>query len=938
MWNYHELLRIRKTGARIILWLLAVPLILVSVAGNTSAPAHRAGVSAQPARVVEGYGRLPLAFEANRGQADAQVKFFSRGAGYSLFLTSDEAVLTLSKGSREKPASSATKFLPTKDQPVKQEKPSVLRMKLLGANAKAEVTGQDQLPGKSNYFIGSDPKKWHTSVPQYARVRYADIYPGVDLVYYGNQGELEYDFVVQPGADPNVIRLGIEGAQDVRLEQGDLVLASAAGEVRLRRPQIYQQVNGAIDDIGGGYVRKNKKEVGFYASNYDLTRPLLIDPVLAYSSYLGGTSGDEAYGIAVDTAGNAYVVGTTWSTDFPTVDAIQPTNHGNANAFVAKFNADGTALIYSTYLGGNFNDLGQAIAVDSAENAYVAGGAASSDFPTLNAIQAVKRGYADAFVTKLGPDGALIYSTYLGGDVDDGANGIAVDGAGSAYVTGGTDSSDFPVVNAFQPTKHGSGLNAFVTKVSADGRSLIYSSYLGGTCGPEDGRCDTAYGIALDSLGEAYVTGNVGSTDFPTINAIQSTNHGRGDAFVAKVSADGSRLLYSTYLGGTSFELIGAIAVDAAGNAYITGRTQSSDFPVANALQPTLKGLANAFVTKISTDGSRLVYSTYLGGSRSNAVGCGIAADSSGNTYVTGGAGADFPIINAFRTIPLAGDAFVTKISADGTTFVYSTYLGGSGGEIGYAIAVDTAGSAYVTGKTNSTIFSTPLAYQPSLKGGDDAFVTKIAAKTFVSVSPAKMVFATSVLGKASATKQVTLTNQGAGTLTMNRIFIGGASAGDFTETNNCPPLLSAGGFCTVSVAFTPTAKNRRQAALGISDSDPSSPQAIPLSGSGTVVSLSPKSLAFGKVPVGTTNSPKTVILTNVGSTQLTFTGVSLTGTNASDYSQTNTCGTSIAAGANCTVTVMFRPTAIGTRRAAVSISDDGGGSPQTIALSGTGT
>jgi len=489
----------KLVSASCLLLLAAVPLSAQSRPNPRVTGASAAISTAAPqvqSRVLETYGKLPLAFEANQGQTDPQVKFISRGAGYNLFLTSTEAVLTLRKGSRQEHDSSSNKLLtlPVEDS-------AMLRMKLLGSTAKADVFGQEELPGKSNYFIGNDPKKWHAGVPRYAKVRYSNVYPGVDLVYYGNQREMEYDFVLQPGADPTVIRLGIDGATKLRLVHGDLVLRSAGGDVHLRSPKIYQEAHGARHDISGHYVIKNKKEVGFRVPSYDRGRKLIIDPVLSYSSYLGGNSIDIGLGIAVDVAGNAYVTGYTFSTDFPTVKAIQPTNHGTSNAFLTKMNADGSALIYSTYLGGSGGERASGIAVDEEGNAYVAGSTWSDDFPIVNAIQPFYKGahsYSDAFVTKINADGsALVYSTYLGGSGQDGGGMAAVDSGRNAYISGFTESTDFPTANAIQPTLHGPS-DCFVTKINADGRALVYSTYLGGSG-------DEGCGVAVDSGGNVYI-------------------------------------------------------------------------------------------------------------------------------------------------------------------------------------------------------------------------------------------------------------------------------------------------------------------------------------------------------------------------------------------------------------------------------------------------
>jgi Bacterial Ig-like domain (group 3)/Abnormal spindle-like microcephaly-assoc'd, ASPM-SPD-2-Hydin/Beta-propeller repeat len=971
--------------------------------------ASQAGPQAQ-ARILEGYGKLPLSFEANHGQADARVKFLSRTGGYTLFLTTDEAVLAWSgkktketSAQRLKPASlagpngtaepsaakpaagepavaepaagepaagepavaepaagepaagdlrfvSGYRFSDTAS-PGKPDAPSgagqrpstlsadaevvatggVLRMKLRNANPAAKVTGEDELAGTSNYFIGNDPAKWRTKVPTYAKVKYEGIYPGIDLVYYGHQRELEYDFVLQPGANPQAIRLGIAGAKRLRLEHGDLVLTSAGGDVHLRSPHIYQEANGVRREIRGRYVIKSKNEVGFEVAGYDRRRALVIDPVLAYSTYLGGSANDYGWGIAVDSAGNAYVTGYTESTDFPTVNAIQQDLRGQADAFVTKFNADGSDLVYSTYLGGSAGAGGVGIALDAAGNAYVTG-SAGSGFPTINAIQPTFGGVEDAFLTKINADGsALVYSTYLGGSDIDWGSGVAVDAAGNAYVTGSTRSTEFPTANAIQPTNHG-GYDAFVTKINAGGSALVYSTYLGGS-GDENIATYYTGGIATDAAGNAYVTGYTDSTDFPTVHAFQPAyGGGVSDAFVAKINASGSAFIYSTYLGGSGDDEGAGIAADSAGNAYVTGGTSSTDFPTANALQPTNHGGYDAFVTKINAGGSALVYSTYLGGGGDDD-GRGIAVDSAGNAYVTGYTGSwDFPLVNAINPPETGG--FVSHVSADGSALVYSTDLGDAQAN---RIALDSMDSVYVSGYAAGGSFRTTLlAYQPSFKS-TDAIATKLALSSFVHLSSSKLAFLTQVIS-TTTTKKLRFTNQGSATLRINKIYIGGLNPGDFAEANACGSTLAPNATCTISVTFTPTDKNLRNAALGISDSDPASPQAIALSGTGTAVSLSTSKLSFGDQAVGTTSPPQNVTLTNTGSTRLNFTGISVTGLNKANFSETNTCGTSIAAKASCTITVTFTPTVTGTVKAPLVISDDGGGSPQYVNLTGTGT
>jgi archaellum component FlaF (FlaF/FlaG flagellin family) len=891
------------------------------------------------------YGRLPLSFEANQGQCDPRVKFLSRGRGYNLFLAADEAVLALKPlaANAQHPVGGIGLSVSQKPSATNHQASggAVLRMRLLNTNAKPVVSGQDELPGKSNYFIGNDPKKWQTNVLQYAKVRYENVYPGVNLMYYGHQSELEYDFVLQPGANPHSIRLVIEGAKSIRLEHGALLVVSEAGDLHLRAPRIYQDVGGTRRKVSGGYVLRGANEVQFEVSGYDSRRALVIDPVLAYSTYLGGSAFEQGRGIAVDSEGNAYITGDTDSTDFPTVNAIQPSGGNYSYAFVTKLNHDGTALIYSTYLGGQLNDRGNSIALDSAGNAYVTGYTFSTDFPVANAIQPTLHGKQNAFVTEINADGnALAYSTYLGGSSYDTGFGIALDSAGNAYVTGSTYSTDFPIVKPIQSTNHG-GSDAFVTKFIAGGSALAYSTYLGGSAD------DFGYGITVDSAGKAYIIGTTSSTDLPTKNAFQP-HYGGGvsDTFVTKINALSGALVYSTYLGGNSYESGYAIAADSAGNAYLTGQTESPDFPTVNAFQPAIKGTADAFVTKINAGGSALVYSTFLGGG-SGDLGSRIAVDAMGDAYVSGGtSSSDFPTVDAIQSTnrsKVAGNGFVTKMNPNGSALLYSTYLGGSGADGDYgSLAIDAAGNAYVTGMAGSTDFpTTPVAFQLSRNGGWDFFVAKIAAQTFVSLSKLTLSFPTQPLGTTSATKTVTVTNQGSGNLPINSIFGGGLDPSDFAEANTCDSSLAPGASCTISVTFAPKAKGTRKAGVGISSSDPASPDAIRLSGTGTVVSLSATNLAFGKNPVGTASPPQNVTLTNLGSTWLnfnTFNSISIIGTNAGDFSETNNCGTSILPHANCTISVTFKPTATGTRRAAAIIRDDGGGSPQRIPLVGTGT
>ncbi|MBZ5615898.1 MAG: SBBP repeat-containing protein [Acidobacteriia bacterium] len=721
------------------------PLLLINQSAGVVAP-----ISASPkaqVKILDSYGKLPLGFEANQGQTDSRVKFLSRTSGYSLFLTADEAVLAL----RGKKANTHNAKIASASQELQSGMTAtttcgVLRMKLRNASAAAEVTGVDELPGKSNYFTGNDSKKWRSNVPTYAKVKYQGVYSGIDLVYYGNRRQLEYDFVVAPGADPHRIQFDVGGAKRIhRDKNGDLVLQMSDGEVRWHKPVVYQEKDGEKQEINGHYVIKHGQRVGFELAGYDSKKPLTIDPVLVYSTYLGGSDFDYGSAIAVDSAGNAYVTGITNSGNFPTVNPLQPTygggthDWGYGDAFVAKLNPSGSALVYSTYLGGSRDDAGYGIAVDSAGDAYVTGLTVSRDFPMMNPLQPAyggddpDYGSGDAFVAKLNPSGsALVYSTYLGGSSEDLGYSIAVDSSGDAYVTGATTSRNFPTMNPLQTTCDFCPLeyHAFVAKLNPSGSALVYSTYLGGN------NYDDGLGIAADDSGNAYVTGYTASTNFPTMNPLQPSNGGWYDAFVTKVNPSGSALVYSTYLGGSGYDSGSAIAVDSFGNPYVTGVTGSTDFPTTlGAFQTTSNGSGDAFVAKLNPSGSALVYSTYLGGSGADD-GYGIAVDSAGDAYVTGVTiSTDFPTMNPLQPAYGGGqfDGFVTKLNPSGSALVYSTYLGGSGPDYGSAIAVDSFGNPYVTGVTGSTDFPTMNPLQPAYSGSDDAFVAKISPyKAFV--------------------------------------------------------------------------------------------------------------------------------------------------------------------------------------------------------------
>jgi uncharacterized protein (TIGR03437 family) len=661
---------------------------------------------------AESYGKLPLSFEANQGQFDPEVQFASRGSGYRLFLTTGGAWLSLQR--------------------------EAVHLRFDGANPKASVKAIDQLPGQSNYFLGTDPKAWRVGVPMYARVEYTEVYPGIDVVYYGNPRELEFDIAVAAGADPGKIRLRFEGTGHAELSGGDVVL----GRLRIRKPLVYQPLGQGRRRVDGNFVLRGGNEIGFELGEYDTSQPLVIDPAISYSTYLGGAGFDSGKGIAVDAAGNAYITGQTNSIDFPTVPPFQNAFGGSNNVFVLKLNPAGTALVYSTTIGGSGDESGNGIAVDAAGNAYVTGITNSQNFPIVGGFQSsasmstnlngTTSIFNQGFVLKLNPTGtALVYSSYLGGSGNDYGRGIAVDASGNAYVTGNAYSFNFPLKNPIQAMKGDLSTfnaDAFAVKVNAMGDALVYSTYLGGS-GDDEGAA-----ITVDGAGNAYLTGETISPDFPTVKPLQGSRAGNPnsafyDAFVTKINPAGTALVYSTYLGGSNTDAANGIAADVMGNAYIAGYTFSRDFPVA----PPQPVAGTAFVTKVSNDGSTVVYSRSLGGNGTD-VATALAVDAAGNAYATGSTtSTNFPSVNAPESLTgllppgaFLQVAFVTEINPAGTSLVYSTPFGG-GSDTGAGIGVDANGNAYLTGQTASGNFPTVNPLQLNLGGGTDAFAAKLS-------------------------------------------------------------------------------------------------------------------------------------------------------------------------------------------------------------------
>ena len=601
-----------------------------------------------------------------------------------------------------------------------------VQMAFEGANPRCRLEGGERLPGRVNLLQG-EQSHWRSGIPMYGSVVYRELYPGIDMVYGSNVRNLKSEFVVAPGGDPSSIRIRYSGADPARIDgDGDLVIPVDGQELRERAPVAYQERAGRRIAVPVRYSLDRGGTVGFIVNSHDSTLPLVIDPVLVYSTLLGGSSTDAVLAMTVDSAGAVYVAGFTASYDFPTANPVQNLNGGGNDAFVAKLNAAGNALVYCTYLGGTGDDRAYGIAVDSAGSAYVTGSTASNNFPTHNALQAKLAGSKNAFVVKLSaPGNALVFGTYLGGNGSDTGYGIAVDGAGNSYVVGDTTSITFPA-SGLQKSYRGSQ-DAFVSKVSTDGSHLLYSTFLGGT------GSDHGAGITVDSSGSAYVTGSTFSTDFPMASAFQPSNGGGQDAFVSRLSADGSSLIFSTYFGGSggglSYPESGqGIALDGQGSVYVAGMTSSPNLPVTQPLQASLDGWEDAFAVKLTSAGWP-VYSTYLGGSGVDYANA-IAVDGSGNAYIAGYTfSTDLPVVNALQpNISAAGDAdaFVAILNGSGNSLLYLSYLGGPGTNTATSVALDAAGGVYVAGWTLSNNFLLLHPLQATNGGNYGAYVMKM--------------------------------------------------------------------------------------------------------------------------------------------------------------------------------------------------------------------
>ncbi len=871
---------------------------------------------AERRKVLDSYGQLPLSFVENQGQTAQEVRYTSHGGQYDLFLTQSEAVVAL-RHTKHYDLSPRHRAMSLKQiradhraAKAAATTTTALHMQFENANPTPQISAADKLSGKVNYYIGNDPSKWHVGVPTYTRVKYSQVYPGVDLVFYGNQRKLEYDFVVAPGADPSAIRMNLAGARRLHLSKsGDLIVDVADGSVELQKPVLYQTISGHRQPVDGKYSMKGS-HVAFAVGSYDRREPLIIDPVLLYGTYLGGDGDEQSFAIAVDASGDAFIGGQTDSTDFPVVGAGAVLGINNSGGlgfgFVSVLDPTGGTLLQSTYLGGTTpgGDVVFGLAIDASGNGYVTGETFATDFPTTaNALKhtlSVNAG-GTTFIAESNTSGTLVYSSYVGGNNGDFANSVAADASGNAYITGTTYSDpgsldiNFPVsAGAFQSTDP-SGANlgsAFLTVINtkaSGAASLGYSSYLGGD-GANSGTAantfaDSGFGIALDSNNHAYITGTTSSTNFPhsTTNFQSASANTVFTAFISEfdtTKSGAASLVYSTYLGGSGAGDFGTSIDVQSGTtvAYVTGSTNSTDFPTTSgALQKTGDANGAAYVTLLDTSvGDSLKYSTFLG--NSGTTGFSIKADKTSGKAVVAGttASQNFPVtVGAFQTALAAGaggDGFVSEIDptvSGANGLIYSTYLGGSGApsspDQANGIALGTLPNVFVTGQTFSTNFPTTTgAFQTALDGPSDAFVASLNLTPVLplDISPTSLSFTSTAVGTAAGAQTVTLTNNTGTAIAFASatIVVGAppASVTDFTAATTCTTIPANAGTCTVSVNYTPSVATTETATLVLVDGDSTSPQSIALTGNVTAtppdftISAAPTSFSVARGATGT--------------------------------------------------------------------------------------
>jgi len=811
-------------------------LALAAAVAPAAGGAASAGDGGSAAAVRAAQRALPLHFEP----ASAEGQFVAAGTGYGLLIGPGSSTLVLAAG---RAGRTPLGTVPSG---------SVLRVRLVGANASARAEASEVLPGRAHSFRGASPSGWRRDVAMAGRVTYREVYPGVDLTYYGNGGALEHDFVVRPAADASVLRMALEGAVGVRLDEaGDLVVAMPGGEVRQRKPVAYQLIGGERRTVACRYVFEDEGRIAIRVGDYDASRPLVVDPVVEYATFVGGSGADAGQDVAVAPDGTLWVVGTTFSVDLPGAGSG---GSGDQDVFVSHFAADGRTLLSVTLVGGANADFGNRVKVNGS-GVYVAGGTVSSDFPSPDAACAVCRNPpaglaswelfdppsdAQSVLFELDLSGVLRHAVVFGGSGMDNAWVLGIDAAGTVHVGSNSCGDGFPTTPlAYRPTRtpaSGADVNdacdvaiARFTESSA-GFSLAYGTYLGGS------GADFVAGLAVTPDGADWVVGGTSSADFPTTaGARQAANRGGFDAFVARLAASGAALDSSTYLGGSGYDYPFDVALDGGGRPYVVGRTESADFPsTAGAFQPANAGGSDGFVARFTRAGD-LAWSTLLGGSGFDwpfAVG----VSGSGSVYVAGQtSSANFPVVLPAQAQPGgAEDAFVARLAPNGSALRWSTRLGGPGSDLAHGLAPDGQGGVWVVGNTGGGLASASDAVQPSFGGGaSDAFLVRLDEKASIRLRPSSLLFRPTRVGRRSAPRQVVVRNNGSVDVDVLDVSLGGASPGDYVLANGCPATLAPGDACSVAVRFAPVAAGARDASLLVRTSASAAPSAVELGGTG---------------------------------------------------------------------------------------------------------
>lgn len=703
-------------------------------------------------KIKNSYGKIPLSFEENKGQFNSDIKFACRRSSSTLFLSKDQVDLVISKKTTP-PTLEKERFLESQNQRAEKTTDSIAKisLKMVGAKQPKEIVGINETVTKSNYFSGFN--KWQTDISHYEKVLYEQIYSGIDIIYYGNdENRFEYDLVVAPKVNPSkiIISFDVKSSSSEKLQQplkldkdGNLVISLGEEEIYQPKPIVYQEINGVRSYIKGNYVLKSRNQVGFTIGKYNTNYPLIIDPEVIYSTFIGGSNTDGIDEIIVDDKGSAYILGGTFSKDLSTTENAfqkqgQKTNL-DSDIFIAKLNPQGNEYIYLTYITGSNLDSGNDITVDLDGNIYITGETESKDFPLFKPMQSNLKGHSDAFITKLNAQGnSLIFSTLLGGnDIDEG-NAIGLDSQGSIYIAGGSNSSDFPLFNP-RNTKKDGFREAFITKLEPTGDKLIYSTYSGGS--------DSFFiELKIDLNDNVYLVGRIDSK--PDSTEILPTTPGAFQENPPNLSANGilvklspnGKIIYATYLGGGGLDICTSIDVDDEGNAYVGGVTTSENFPVLKAFQSTknsqtrVGAAQDGFITKFNPRGDGILYSTFFGGGGSDSVGK-VAIDEEKNIYLLlepFESLRDLPIVNTFWEQSFKDHGYIVKLNPSGDKIIYSGYLEAG---FAFAMAVDKKGSVYVGGTINSDKLPTKNAVQPNKRENFDGFVVKIFDDTKLPIN-----------------------------------------------------------------------------------------------------------------------------------------------------------------------------------------------------------